>query len=372
MTHAFITVVAPLPLVKLTDAQHAIESKGNPCETDIARRLGKLDDEHGIHFVSMHAIPSPDGDHAWLVLEFSADGSEEAALDRFLGPVNDELRTIFTFASDWKDGRELRTYLLKHKVVPGCGWFADPGVVFTGTPGMTVGRILREAQLALEVTALLGLQPGSMSGLERLDAVRKALATNGEFKEALSVGDAEPAYIEPSTTTIAGILFCSFVKTYLWPAGLVVVAAMLVAGFARACGVTPFWPAAGAFVLGAAHGLIFSLVLTLVLTVAAAGAAYILLRRQEAQDWVDERTADRATVAEIFKRENRCAQNHMISVTRRKPGCFLGGRRICIEDLSTRFLERHRHHSFCPLGDGAGQPRLVVPFELRRQLGELS
>src|SRR6202035_4671924 len=49
-------------------------------------------------------------------------------------------------------------------------------------------------------------------------------------------------------------------------------------------------------------------------------AAYAALRNQEENDWIDNRTADRETVIEMFARENRCAQNDMIMVTRRKPG----------------------------------------------------
>ena len=80
------------------------------------------------------------------------------------------------------------------------------------------------------------------------------------------------------------------------------------------------WPAVKAFACGAAVGLGYSAAALLVLIIAAAAVTYFQLRKQEDQDAVDDLAPDRATVAAIFERENRCAQNHMISVTRRKPG----------------------------------------------------
>jgi hypothetical protein len=53
---------------------------------------------------------------------------------------------------------------------------------------------------------------------------------------------------------------------------------------------------------------------------AAAGVTYVVLRRAEARDFCDDRAPLRAVTAAIFERENRSAQNHMISVTQRKPG----------------------------------------------------
>ena len=40
------------------------------------------------------------------------------------------------------------SYLKDHKVRIGQGWFGEAGLAFAGTPGMSVGRIHREAALA--------------------------------------------------------------------------------------------------------------------------------------------------------------------------------------------------------------------------------
>jgi deferrochelatase/peroxidase EfeB len=60
------------------------------------------------------------------------------------------------------------------------------------------------------------------------------------------------------------------------------------------------------------------------LFVIIAGVAYGLLRRAEENDSLEERAPARATNAAMFERENHrgYAQNHMISITQRKPGAI--------------------------------------------------
>jgi deferrochelatase/peroxidase EfeB len=326
MTQALSTFAAPLALNKVPDAEQAIDAMGNPAVAAIVAALDKRAGDEGTHFASMHAVRSQDGVHAWLVLEFSADGSDDEALDRLLAAIGDRLRTIFNFASDWSDGGDLKAYLVKHQVVPGNGWFSYPGVVFAGTPDMTVGRIQREARLAARVIELVGALPAAMSGLDRVQAVRSAIAADPDLAPALGVADADVPYVEPTTATTFSVLLGSFVSTYLWPGGVFIVVAALLGGFWRAHRI---WRAhEGSHIgraleglgLGAVHWLIVAFVVFLVVFVIVAAAAYAALRRQEDQDWADDRAPERKTDAELFARENRCAQNHMISITMRKPG----------------------------------------------------
>lgn len=326
MTHALLTVVAPLPLERVTDAEQTIGAMDNPARPDIAAKLNARSDDNGTHFASLHAVRSPDGEKAWLAFEFSADGSDDEALQRVVNAIGDHLRAVFSFASDWIDGGDLAGYLRKHVVRPGCGWFGTPGVVFAGTLGMTVGRILKEADLAARVTEIVGALPGSLGALERVRAVREALVprdgtSRGEaFAWALDVATTDPPFVPPSTAGIVAVLLGSFLKTYLWPAAVIVVASSLLGGIASCWGMPLTWAAAGSFVYGAGCYLLASFGIVAVAIVAAAVAVYSKLRSQEESDWVDDRPPERAVVVEIFGRENRCAQNHMISVTRRKPG----------------------------------------------------
>ena len=58
----------------------------------------------------------------------------------------------------------------------------------------------------------------------------------------------------------------------------------------------------------------------IVLVVFAFGAAYLVFSRAEARDPLDDRMPDTRTNAAMFERENHTAQNHMFSITERKPG----------------------------------------------------
>jgi deferrochelatase/peroxidase EfeB len=320
MAYAFVTIVAPLGLNKVPDAERAIDAMGNPAIAEIAAALDVCSADRGTHFASMHAVRSQDGVHAWLILEFSADGSDDEALVRVLEAIGDRLRTIFTLASDWSDGGDFKQYLVKHKVVPGCGWFSHPGVVFAGTSGLTVGRIRREARLAAVVTDLVGTLPAAMSGLDRVAAVRKAVAADADLASALKVADADTPYVEPTLISQIGILLNSFIWTYLWPAGSLIVVASLCGACRWAQETTRLRWAILWFIVGIPSWFVFAMVVFLIIFAVAAGLTYRSLRSQEENDWVDERTVDKKTVAGMFVRENSCAQNHMISVTRRKPG----------------------------------------------------
>ena len=70
------------------------------------------------------------------------------------------------------------------------------------------------------------------------------------------------------------------------------------------------------FLVGAFCGL----AIAVVVLVLALGAVYLVFRRGEDRDSLDENAPDHSTNAAMFERENHYAQNHMISVTQRKPG----------------------------------------------------
>jgi deferrochelatase/peroxidase EfeB len=311
MTQALVTVVCPLPPDRVADAGQMIDTLGNPANPAIGGALDVLQNDAGTHFVSLHAVRSRDGLRGYIVLELSADGTEAAAVERIANAIGEDLKAVFLMASDWASGRSLSDYLLRHRVTVGGGWFSNPGVVFSGTPDMTVGRILAEEALAARIGVLLGAQGGGMGALERLDAVRSALANEPAFGDSLRPGVAAPPD-PPAGQSLTGALVVPLAVTYLWPAGLFVLVWALIAGLAAPHGHT--------FLYGAMHGLWHGLLVALVLVVLGAGALYGLLVRAEATDWLEERTADRATQAAMFARENRQAQNHMISVTQRKPG----------------------------------------------------
>ena len=92
MSHALVTIIAPLTLERLEEAEAAIDSLGNPARAEIAAALDKHEDaEHGTHFASLHAFKSQDGKRAYIVFEFSADGPEDDALARIDRQIGEHL-----------------------------------------------------------------------------------------------------------------------------------------------------------------------------------------------------------------------------------------------------------------------------------------
>ena len=311
MTQALVTIIAPIAVDRVPEAEAAIDVLGNPARPDIQTALGAATDGQSTHFASLHAIRSADGARGHIVLEFSADGTEDAAVRRIASAIGESLRAVFMIASDWSSGPDLADYLLKHRVAVGSGWFANPGVVFAGTPGTTVGRIRRERDLAKEVVDLLRPQPKHLTAMERLQHVRDGIAD----KTCLQPAEPTPPFDPPSTVELLLQLALPFVATFLWPVGVAVLLWGLIAG-----ATAPHLHGSGSFLAAFGWGLWHGLLLAVLATIVLAAATYLTLRRAEANDWIDERAADRATNAAMFHRENHCAQNHMISICQRKPG----------------------------------------------------
>ena len=198
MSHALVTIIAPLNLERVEDAKAAIDALGKPgTDTTSRAALDKHEDaEHGTHFASLHAFQSQDGKRAYIVFEFSADGPEADALARIDRQIGEQLRPVFKLASDWNDGAICVAYLRSHSVAVGNGWFSNPGLVFSGTPGLTVGRIRREAKLGAFVARRLSEQPADWDALARVEDVRKQVANGEGVQACLGAGHASATLYE--------------------------------------------------------------------------------------------------------------------------------------------------------------------------------
>ncbi len=320
MTYALVTIIAPLSVDRLHETRARIDALGNPARPDLAAALDALDGDEGTHFASLHAIRSKDLGRAYLAFEFSADGGEDAAIARIARAIGEDLQSVFSLATDWRDGTDLTAYLRSHRITIGSGWFDNPGVAFAGTPGMSVGRIRAESRLAARITALLGAQAPDLSGLDRVDAIRAALREDGTMADMLETGEAAVPFKPPSTAALIVQLAASFATVYLWPVGVVLLLCALVGGIWYGSGGHGFWNVLGLFVAGAFGGLLASALIALAALSVAAILVYVGLRSAEVRDSLEERTAPRKSLAAMFERENRIAQNHMASITQRKPG----------------------------------------------------
>lgn len=327
MSHALSTFIAPLRPDRIGDAEAAIDLLGNPARQDIKAALDRLepppgrpaeaevppDEFVGTHFASLHAIRSSDGKRAYILLEFSADGTPEEALRRVLDAIGEHLRPVFMLA-DWRDGADLASYLTSHRVEVGSGFFDNPGLAFAGTAGMTVGRIRAEGRLAAAAAELLDAHREPMAAFARLQDVRAKLPA----EHAYALRPAAPqAPFEPlSVASFIARLLGGFATKYLWPFLLLVLAWSAYSGLQALWLQDGFWRRLAAFLVGAFGGL----AIAVVVLVLALGAVYLVFRRGEDRDPLDENAPDRSTNAAMFERENHYAQNHMISVTQRKPG----------------------------------------------------
>jgi deferrochelatase/peroxidase EfeB len=346
MSHALVTIVAPLDPSRLAAANSAIDELGNPARPDLAAKLRVLDNDRGVHFASLHALPSFTKGKAHIVFEFSADGDQSWAIHWLAQAMEAELKNVFALARDWRDG-PIEPYLVSHAIKTGFGLGANPGVGHIGSPLMTVGRIRREQDLFAAASVLLAQQGGGMRALDRLDAVRVQLrATHADM---LTPAEASPPWTISGTLAAGIALVAGFVRTYLWPWLLLLLLAWF-AGLALqwhgaqelrewARTVPPatlsprdrWWldPRTAGCLQVALHlvcpalELLFKLAVGFVLSlIIVLAAIYAQLSQKEASDWISTRAPDPDILQQIFARENHpgYAQNHMISLTERKSG----------------------------------------------------
>ena len=302
------SVIAPLRPDRIAAAETLIDALGNPASEAVRAALEPSEDGFGTHFCSLHALRSRDRKRGYLVLEVSADGTDEEALRRLANALGTRLRPVLMLASDWTEG-DLLAYLQRHLVAAGAGLFSSPGVSFAGTPGLSVGRIRAEAALAGRIAPLLHAQPLGLSAQARLRDVRDRLGDD------LEAPPPRTPFAPPSIASLAGQLVWSFTRTYLWPLGIVfAVAAVLGASLAQG--------GAAARLISAWHWIVITALSSIPIGLVLALDAYLALRRAEATDATDDLAPDYATVQAIFDRENRALQNHMVSVTQRKPGAL--------------------------------------------------
>ncbi len=323
MTQSLITIVAPLDPAKLNAAHAAIDGLGNPARADIAARLGVLENGMGIHFASLHALPSAASGKAHIILEFSSDGELAWAILQITRAIGQELAAVFALARDWR-GEEIAGFLASHVITTGFGLGANPGVGHSGSPGMSVGRIRTEAALADQISAILAQQEGGISALDRLDAVRREVGKNNP--DALNPAEPAAAFTPASIGGIIAPAVQSFVGTYLWPwllgLGLLWLGLTIGLGIHLHGKIIEHGGWLALLVLGAvkiAAGLFAAFVLGFLIF---ALVIYTLLRRKEESDWISSRSPDPSTLHDIIARENYpgYAQNHMVSLTELKPG----------------------------------------------------
>jgi deferrochelatase/peroxidase EfeB len=381
MTHAFINVVIPFaseysgevnkvlrdltepvtkPVAKPETEAVTKRERGNEPNEEIEEILRNIGT---VHFMSITVVePTCPAERdrssedqasnlrskdSHLLIEISADGGTEETLTVLADGLEPELKRILHAANLELGDASLSRYLLRRNRVIGAAWGCDAlGQVFSGSPGMTVQRILDEEYIAARIGALIdhyrnpepgtpelddlepgGRKPGGQkrrgwyesSPRQRLDRVRDRLWWEGEKWAFVPepapclAGDphnkwkADPSISNPQARK-AGL---SIFNTLLWPLYLLF-ALIVLAEFALA------WLYQGPIIALMWTAFVFTILLIAVAL--AAWSVYSRLRHLENTDEVDDRTPLAEQVEELMRVENFCAQNHLASVSRLKRG----------------------------------------------------
>lgn len=310
MAHAFVTVSIPFPDAHAGIVEGRLVELGNPAKPFIRDALR----DRGIHFMSMTVVRADRNHGAFLVLEASADGTVDSALDTMSTQLKAELVDVLRATGHDVPAGELKGFLNRHSHKVGLGLLATAGLCFSGTPGMSVERIKREYELARRVRDVVA--EGAIHGtpLNILKTVRAQIASEPEFAPLLEPEPVDlllPPPKEPGIFALALRLLPRALWTFGWPylvpAGLAILAVTAYA-----------WRvASGLFALGV---FVVALVAATIVLVGIIYALYSRLRAKENSDEPDDTTPDGAVRADILAREDDGDQNHLAGISVMKPG----------------------------------------------------
>ncbi len=320
MSHAFVTIIANVPAGNVASLRASIEALGNPAIPRLAHAL----DDIAIHFASLNVFEASAGDRGYLVFEFSADGIVDELLGQLGDKLGADLGPIFANAEGRGDA-PLHEFWRRHVVETGQTPFTNPGVNFTGTPGLSVERIRRERDLALRLTDALDAMGPGRPVLERLEAIRKQLRHEPKWSWAL---EPEPSAhggtlaIVPDTLElslpVAIRLAGPFARDFLWPLAIPAAIAFLIALWMRG-----FTGRGFLLALGCAAATAF---VTAVVAALAALVIFWWFRQREDAEVPIDRPPEPGAVAAIMRRENYTAQNHLAALSVMKPGWLRASR----------------------------------------------
>jgi deferrochelatase/peroxidase EfeB len=313
VSHTLVTIICPVSQPNVERARDLIEGLGNPAVERMHAAFEAVadgSDDLAIHFASLTVFPATAGG-GHLLFEFSADGPRDpliAALATHLDPL---VREAFALAVD-RGSAPLAEYWTSHIVEVGQGFFDGAGVVFAGTPGLSVRRIRQELALRRHLKTLVeeNAEPFT-SALAVLERVRRELETTPAFSWALEADDV--AALQSERTGVGPYLRIGLnvYKAYLWP---LFVPALLAFGLALAADLS------GAGITRAVMASWDALMVTLAATLVALGTAYVVFRRKETRDEPEHRAPDPTKIAAIVARENFYAHNHLAALSVIKPG----------------------------------------------------
>jgi Dyp-type peroxidase family len=322
--HVLVTAVSPIAAgtdpAALRDGIAALQ---NPARADIAAAFRRAD---AIHFCSVAVVGLADpmeerkDDPAQLVFEISGDGRQSYIIDAFAEVMEPHLRPLLETACGLKRDESLAAFLNRHALRVGSRLSSQMGAVFSGTPGHSVKRIRAEAALEREVAGIIAeIQDQHLPPVETVREVRRRLPGT-EFGWALdparSLLEEQPKSLWEAT------------RRFRTDPVAVTVAILIVAAAAVANYIWLFGHAPGFFRnlwVGTLCVFLAPLDLLTMLFLAGIGP-YLLLRREEKNDAVNERVVGLDRYEAFASRENATIdgrpvmQNNLTAISIIKPG----------------------------------------------------
>lgn len=306
MSHAFVSVVIPFALANADNVDAHLDALSAMPEVREA-----LDYAGSVHFMSLTVVRDDDTRWAFLVLEASADGSVRTALERLANTIGDRLNCILVKAGVDIGSTKLVDYLKWHHFNVAPGWFKTAGLVFTGTPGITLERRWKEEVLVawLQTRLERPAPANEKTAYQKVERMRTEVFADPGWKWALTPEPAPFLREELQTAEALKPMLRSAFRDFLWPFVALPVFLALVVFMAR--------PGAWQWALGSGFGL---LGLEVFLGALLVWMAHRELRSAERNDAPRDAPPPVRTMTEIMRRENHAAQNHLFGVSTMKRG----------------------------------------------------
>ncbi len=301
--HSLATVLIPF------DAENAslVDAAIAAWDASVGERLDRT---RIIHFASASTV-TVSGDRAFIIIELSADAPAGEALRIFALLLQPELETLLVAAGILVPER-FKTWFVSHSVRIGQSPFVRCGLLFDGSPAMSVQRILSEDRLAATIEDSDWLQ-GTTAPAQKLGLIREKLwhACKGtsNFKPAFLPRPAPILDPAPADENFFDKLRINAVIAYrllIWPLPLLPILFLVFALLPRHGG---WW----------AH-VIWPLLEAGLIIIIAATALAIAVRRREIRDKVTLPRQRREAAEAILARENGTSQNILATVSVLKPG----------------------------------------------------
>jgi len=307
--------------VPLDAVRAKVGDLGNPCGGELREALDKVGT---IHFTSL-AVAATGKDEksgletGMLVLEISGDGSADNVIAAIAQAIGHRLRPIFRDVCGLPDGGALEDFLKKHNIAISPSFGSTAGLVFAGTPGHSVRRILAEAKLADSVREIAEKpRAGNGNAPDVLAEARRHVRCLGQFGWAFEPAEsllekppgnfgralATTLAVPPVFATLLVILAASWFMTYHLVFGRPVgISNISLTGFAVAV-----------------TSLVLALAGLLILVALLALLALWLLQRLDDRDQPQNASIDPTALNKILAHEDHAAQNHLTAISTMKAG----------------------------------------------------